>query len=120
MGRLIMIGVMERSSFFVSFQYNDTKPSRSKRTVWTGEIERLFQNAVQRLGPHAHPKEILLEMNSTTISRSQVSSHLQTLRRSLKDNKISSNHPILQASFSCGALRSDEFYHAKELNRQHQ
>ena len=66
------------------------------RFTWSQEMEKLFLNAVLKLGAHATPSFILKEMDVPGLTRNQVSSHLQKYRCKVRKSAISS--PIYKLS----------------------
>ncbi|KAL3840733.1 hypothetical protein ACJIZ3_025324 [Penstemon smallii] len=63
----------------------------SKRVIWTPELHRKFQDAIQRLrvndGGKIIPSKLLKIMNDPNLSRGNIASHLQKYRNSLKKQK---------------------------------
>ena len=82
---------------WVEYSVNDfgakgfsSSPSHRIRFTWSPEMEKLFLNAVYKLGIKATPSLLLQEINVPGLTRNQVSSHLQKYRCKVRRSTISS------------------------------
>lgn len=53
---------------------------KSKKLLWTAELQELFHQVVNRLGDKATTKQVFLEMNVAGLTKANVASHLQKYR----------------------------------------
>uniref|UniRef100_A0A061R2D3 Two-component response regulator arr1 n=1 Tax=Tetraselmis sp. GSL018 TaxID=582737 RepID=A0A061R2D3_9CHLO len=67
---------------------NTTQALKRPRLVWTDQLHKRFEDAVNQLGlKNAVPKTIMQLMNVEGLTRENVASHLQKYRLSLKRNE---------------------------------
>src|SRR3990167_4576859 len=77
----------------------DSSSGQRRRFIWSDEMEKLFVNSILKLGVNATPSLILKEMNVPSLTRNQVSSHLQKYRFKVRQGGNTSRQSKLSVDY---------------------